>query len=122
MILNEFNYLDKPLSDAENMTLREFDIKAEAFALRNERANERVAFQAWCNNQVKAVKQEGNSYKPVYPTFTDFYDSTKEKNKIRSLFEPDFTPELANGHATKTKTDIVYERAMALARLQSKKS
>ena len=98
------------------MTLKEFDIKAEAFALHNERENERIAFQAWSNNQVKAVKQEGGSYKPVYPTFTDFYDSTKEKNKIRSLFEPDFTPELANGHRKKTKSDIVYERAMALVR------
>lgn len=118
-ILNDFGYLNRPLVEAESMTLNEFFLRYEAYALKREEENQRIAMQAWSNQQVKATKGESDSIKPYYRTLRDFYDSTKEINRIRSTFEPDFVPERADGHRRKTKSDIVYERALALMKQQN---
>lgn len=102
------------------MTPKEFYLRYEAFALKHEEQMANIAMQAWCNQQVKATEGEGDKIKPYYKTLQDFYNSTKEKNRIRSAFEPDFVPELVNGHAVKTKSDIVRERALALMKMNKK--
>ena len=40
------------------------------------------AKQAWFNQRVKATKQVGKEIRSVYKTFDDFYNNTKEYNRI----------------------------------------
>ena len=53
-----------------------------AYQIKAQEAELLSAKQAWFNQQVKATKQVGKEIRSVYKTFDDFYNSTKEYNRI----------------------------------------
>ena len=84
--------MNRPLSDAENMTLREYSLKSEACALRDEDKAREIHQQAWANLVVKNMKGQGSNARPAFHRFDEFYNSDKERDRIRAFFEPDFKP------------------------------
>jgi hypothetical protein len=40
--------------------------------------------QAWLNNQVKATKEVGKKYVPIYEKFKDFFDYEERINQVQS--------------------------------------
>ena len=75
--------------EASRMTLYEFELYSLAYEFKRQKEMETASFQAWQNNQAKAVKTIGSGKnmktKPYFKTFKAFYDSDKEFNLILGL-------------------------------------
>lgn len=76
---------------AEQMTLSEYHLLMEAYSLRKVEDTERLATQAWFNQQVQATVGSGKSIRPKYKKLDDFYDPQAEIAKIRSKYEPNYS-------------------------------
>lgn len=109
-ILSRFGYLDKPLSLAENMTLKEYHLKIEAYLLKREDEERFLHAQAFYNLAVKSVKGKGDSAKPMFTSLNEFYDSEKMRNSIRSEFESDYKPLKSPVVKKKTASDLRIKR------------
>lgn len=102
-ILSRFGGMSRDLSWAKHMTLDEYYLRLEAYALQQEDQRRAIHEQAWANQVVKNTKGEGDNVKPLFQTFDQFYDSEKVRNEIRSTFEPNYRP-VKNKPAVRKKT------------------
>lgn len=85
---------DMSLKEAQRVTIAEWDYYQKAHRVRQQE-NERLrALQAWFNQTVQATTGSGRSQRPLYKTFTDFYDNNKQ-------FETIFIDEYSRPQKTK---------------------
>lgn len=64
--------------DVDDLTIRQYGIMLDALRLKNVDQDYRNHLQAFLNFSVQGVKKVGKREKPVYSTFTKFYDYKKE--------------------------------------------
>lgn len=74
----------------EQMTLREYDLRLEAYNLKKLDRQQELATLAWWNQQVQATTK-GKHPKPIYSRFDKFFDRQEQEFRIRSLFGDDYT-------------------------------
>src|SRR5699024_907003 len=79
------------MHEIECMTLVEYQLGMEAYALKETYRREDMALQAWFNQTVQATKGSGKHPKPAYKNFSEFYDTEDYEDDIRARFEPDYT-------------------------------
>ena len=73
------------------MTLPEYQLAMEAYAIKQTLRHEDIALQAWFNQTVQATKGSDKHPKPRYQKFSDFYNTSEQEDEIRAQFEPDYT-------------------------------
>jgi hypothetical protein len=80
------------------MTLREYQLRLEAYQVRQVKKQENLATLAWFIQSVQATKGDKHP-KPVYREFKDFFDTQKQIDQVRAEFEPDYK---AHSQASRT--------------------
>lgn len=73
----------------DKLTIAEYDLLMEAVELRLVDEDYRLHRQAYLNFSAQATKKTGNSIRPVYKKFKDFYDYNKELKKVESRHKRD---------------------------------
>lgn len=101
--------------EIETMTLPEYQLAMEAYAIKRTLKREDIAFQAWLNQTVQATKGSDKHPKPMYKKFNDFYNTAELEDEVRSQFEPDYTSKFTQ---QKQEQEAIQER---FARLQEMK-
>jgi len=92
-LLNSLTYLGfQNINDIEDMTFVEYNLRIEAYQLKQVKEQEKLALLAWFNQAVKATKGSAKKPKPKYTHFTDFYDAEVMIDTLRDEFEVDYTP------------------------------
>lgn len=79
------------MQQIEEMTLPEYKLAMEAYAIKRTLHREDIAFQAWLNQTVQATKGSDKHPKPMYKEFKQFYDAVELEDEVRSQFEADYT-------------------------------
>lgn len=117
-IISRFGFKSHPLSDAENMSLHEYLLRAEAYELEREDKMQDIHLQAWANVTVHNKKGEGDNARPMYTKFDDFYDSGKARDNIRSRYETDYVKEYEPAKNQKTAGDVRVERMIQYEKMK----
>ncbi|MEO3720086.1 hypothetical protein [Lacticaseibacillus paracasei] len=91
------------------MTLVEYELRMEAYQLKQVDRQNGIALQAWMNQQVQATTGH-SSPKPKYQTFDDFFDKKATVDQVRSSYEPDYEISLMS------KTELKHSRAQIFAK------
>ena len=103
------------MQQIEEMTLPEYQLAMEAYAIKQTLHREDIAFQAWLNQTVQATKGSDKHPKPMYKEFKQFYDVVELEDEVRSQFEPDYTSKFTE---KRQEQENIQER---FARLQEMK-
>lgn len=74
------------------MTFVEYDLRIEAYQLKQIKEQENLALLAWFNQTVKATKGSAKKPRPKYTHFKDFYDAEVMIDTLRDELEEDYTP------------------------------
>lgn len=74
------------------MTLREYQLRLEAYQIHRVNEQENLAILAWWIQSVQATKGSPKHPKPVFGEFRDFFDAQKQIDQVRSNFEADYKP------------------------------
>lgn len=74
----------------KRMTLREYQLRLEAYQIRRVNEQESLATLAWQIQSVQATKGSSKHPKPVFEKFRDFFDTQKYIDQVRSDFEADY--------------------------------
>ncbi|WP_204123115.1 hypothetical protein [Lacticaseibacillus mingshuiensis] len=82
MALLGFDTHENALRDIGWMTLREYQLRMDAWQLRQVFQRQQVAWQAWQNQAVQAVSGSGSSMRPKYRTFGDFFNFEQEMDAV----------------------------------------
>lgn len=101
--------------EIETMTLPEYQLAMEAYAIKQTLRREDIAMQAWFNQTVQATKGSDKHPKPRYKNFKEFYNTEEQEDEIRVQFEPDYTSKFIK---QKQEQEAIQER---FARLQEMK-
>lgn len=100
------------------MTLPEYQLAMEAYAIKQTLRREDIAMQAWFNQTVQATKGSDKHPKPRYKNFKEFYNTEEQEDEIRAQFEPDYTSKFI----TKNKEQkLIQERFEKLQELKQKR-
>lgn len=92
-MLNSLAYLGfSDIRDIEDMTFSEYNLRIEAYQLKQIKEQESLALLAWFNQSVQATTGSGKNPKPKYRKFTDFFDSLEMIDTLRDEFEEDYMP------------------------------
>lgn len=91
------------------MTLVEYELRMEAYQLKQVDRQNEIAQQAWMNQQVQATTGSKNP-KLKFKTFDDFFDKKEIVDKVRSSYEPDYEISLMS------KTELKHSRARIFAK------
>ncbi|GBG94649.1 hypothetical protein LFYK43_11080 [Ligilactobacillus salitolerans] len=75
------------------MTLSDYYLAMEAYAIKRTLHREDIALQAWFNQTVQATKGSDKHPKPMYRKFDEFYNTEELEDEIRSSFEDDYVSE-----------------------------
>ncbi len=75
----------KSLSDIEDMTLYEYELKMKAYNLARVDKEYDIYLSAWVNQLAGATKEKGKKQVPVFKTFEDFFDY---KKRLREVEKP----------------------------------
>lgn len=71
------------------MGLAEYQLRMEAYQLRQVQKHEEIAMQAWMNQAVQATKGTRHP-RPLFKTFKEFFDTQEQVNRVRTMYEPGF--------------------------------
>lgn len=74
------------------MTFSEYNLRIEAYQLKQIKEQEKLALLAWFNQSVQATTGNAKHPKPKYRKFTDFFDSLEMIDTLRDEFEVDYRP------------------------------
>lgn len=111
-MLNALAYLGfHDLFDIYQMTIAEYEIRMEAYKLKQAEKMNEIAQQAWFNQMVKSTTGSASHPKPRYRRITDLFDYKKSVDKIRTEFEPNYQ--------SQSSIPIVEERARIFAKRQA---
>lgn len=111
------------LHSIDNMTMREYQIRTEAYLLKREEEDRKIYLQAFINQVAKSTEGEGDNMRPAYPTFTDLYDEQARIDSIREAFEPGYKPQAAkkiDQNAVIAKRAREYQRMKKMKRMKRK--
>lgn len=89
--LTRLGFSINQMQQIEEMTLPEYKLAMEAYAIKRTLHREDIAFQAWLNQTVQATKGSDKHPKPMYKEFKQFYDAVELEDEVRSQFEADYT-------------------------------
>jgi len=78
------------MHEIECLTLVEYQLGMEAYAIKKALKQEDIASQAWLNQQVQATTGSDKHPKPYYDSFKSLYDVEKIEDQIRGEFESDY--------------------------------
>ncbi len=110
ILLNAFAYLGfSDIWKIERMTLVEYELRMEAYQLKQVDRQNEIAQQAWLNQQVQATTGSKNP-KPKYQTFDDFFDKKAAIDNVRSNYEPNYEV------SQMSTTELKYTRAQVFAK------
>lgn len=104
--------------EIETMTLPEYQLAMEAYAIKQTLRREDIAMQAWFNQIVQATKGSDKHPKPMYKKFNDFYNAAELEDEVRSQFEPDYTSEFVQ---QKQEQEAIQERFARLQEMKQRK-
>lgn len=104
------------IEDIEKMGLKEYQLRLEAFKIRQIEEERRVASQAWNNERVKATKGSPKHPKRVYREFKDFFDTQKAIDEVRAAFEPGY--QVAEEESKKNVGAVLSSRIEEFKRLK----
>ncbi|WP_284566574.1 hypothetical protein [Weissella paramesenteroides] len=104
--------------EIETMTLPEYQLAMEAYAIKQTLRREDIAMQAWFNQTVQATKGSDKHPKPRYKNFKEFYNTEEQEDKIRAQFEPDYTSKFIT---KKREQELIQERFEKLQELKQKR-
>ena len=91
------------------MTLVEYELRMEAYQLKQVDRQNEIAQQAWMNQQVQATTGSKNP-KPKFKTFDDFFDKKAAIDSVRSNYEPNYEV------SQMSKTELKHSRAQIFAK------
>ena len=100
--------------EIETMTLPEYQLAMEAYAIKQTLRHEDIALQAWFNQTVQATKGSDKHPKPRYQKFSDFYNTAEQEDEIRAQFESDYT-------SKNREQQLIQERFTKLQELKQKR-
>ena len=106
------------MQQIEEMTLPDYQLAMEAYAIKRTLKREDIAFQAWLNQTVQATKGSDKHPKPMYKKFNDFYNVAELEDEVRSQFEPDYTSKFTK---QKQEQDAIQERFARLQEMKQRK-
>lgn len=69
------------------MGFKEYQLRLEAYKIRQAEEERKLALQAWLNQNVQATKGSSKHPKPKYTKFEEFYDFSRRIDEIREDFE-----------------------------------
>lgn len=92
------------------MTLVEYELRMEAYQLKQVDRQNEIAHQAWMNQQVQATTGSKSSPQPKFKTFDDFFDKKAIVDQVRSSYEPDYEV------SQMSKTELKHSRAQIFAK------
>ena len=98
------------------MTLAEYELRMESFQLKQTFKIQELALQAWFNQTVQGLEDDGKT--PKYKTFEQFFDIQKEIDKVRVQFEPDYQP--VSAKREEIEQDFEKQRIRATRKKQQK--
>lgn len=92
-MLNSLAYLGfSDIRKIEDMTFAEYNLRIEAYQLKQIKEQEKLALLAWFNQSVQATTGNAKHPKAKYRKFTDFFDSLEMIDELRDEFELDYQP------------------------------
>lgn len=92
-MLNSLAYLGfSDIRKIEDMTFAEYNLRIEAYQLKQIKEQEKLALLAWFNQSVQAMTGNTKHPKPKYRKFTDFFDAMEMIDTLRDEFELDYQP------------------------------
>lgn len=92
-MLNSLAYLGfSDIRKIEDMTFDEYNLRIEAYQLKQIKEQEKLALLAWFNQTVQATTGSTKHPKPKYRKFTDFFDAMEMIDTLRDEFEFDYQP------------------------------
>lgn len=106
------------MQQIEEMTLPEYQLAMEAYAIKRTLKREDIALQAWFNQTVQATKGSDKHPKPMYKKFDEFYNVSEQEDEIRARFEPDYTSELTK---KRQEQEIIQERFAKLQEIKRRR-
>ena len=106
------------MQQIEEMTLPEYQLAMEAYAIKRTLHREDIAFQAWLNQTVQATKGSDKHPKPMYKEFQDFYNVTEQEDEVRSQFEADYTSKFTK---KRQEQEAIQERFAKLQEMKQRR-
>ena len=91
------------------MTLAEYELRMEAYQIKQIDRQSEIAQQAWLNQQVQATTGSKNP-KPKFKKFDDFFDKKAAIDKVRSNYEPNYEV------SQMSTTELKHSRAQVFAK------
>lgn len=111
-MLNALAYLGfHDLFDIYQMTIAEYEIRMEAYKLKQAEKMNEIAQQAWFIQMVKSTTGSASHPKPRFKRITDLFDYQSAIDDIRASFEPNYHQ--------KASTSLAEERARIFAKRQA---
>lgn len=98
------------------MTLVEYELRMEAYQLKQVDRQNEIAQQAWMNQQVQATT---GSRKPKFKTFDDFFDKKAAIDSVRSNYEPNYeVSQMSTTELKHTRAQVFAKRMAEFQRLK----
>ncbi|HAB49802.1 MAG TPA: hypothetical protein DCE17_05105 [Lactobacillus sp.] len=99
------------------MTFSEYNLRIEAYQLKQIKEQEKLALSAWFNQSVQATTGNAKHPKPKYKKFTDFFDAMEMIDVLRDEFEEDYKPRTEKVKEKKRR-DLINARLAEFERLR----
>ena len=106
------------MQQIEEMTLPNYQLAMEAYAIKHALRREDIAIQAWFNQTVQATKGSDKHPKPRYKNFTEFYNTEEQEDEIRVQFESDYISKFITKNR---EQQLIQERFEKLQELKQKR-
>lgn len=117
-MLNSLAYLGfSDIREIEDMTFSEYNLRIEAYQLKQIKEQEKLALSAWFNQSVQATTGNAKQPKPKYKKFTDFFDAMEMIDVLRDEFEEDYKPRTEKVKEKKRR-DLINARLAEFERLR----
>ncbi len=117
-MLNSLAYLGfSDIRKIEDMTFDEYNLRIEAYQLKQIKEQEKLALLAWFNQTVQATTGNDKHPKPKYKKFTDFFDAMEMIDVLRDEFEEDYKPRTEKVKEKKRR-DLINARLAEFERLR----
>lgn len=117
-MLNSLAYLGfSDIREIEDMTFSEYNLRIEAYQLKQIKEQEKLALSAWFNQSVQATTVNAKHPKPKYKKFTDFFDAMEMIDVLRDEFEEDYEPRTEKVKEKKRR-DLINARLAEFERLR----
>ena len=72
------------------MGFKEYQLRLEAYRIKQVEEERQLAVQAWFNHNVQATKGSAKHPKPMFKDFKDFFDAQSQIDEVRKNFEPGY--------------------------------